>query len=128
VRPGRPPWAVAREQVLDSEVGAAAPSQTENGQAGNAQTLIGVLDTIVGGMTDGDFLIALPALRQAFTYFPPRERDIIARALLDRHQVGSLTDLRRNDGDPLALARAAVLESDVDSLLARDGLVIEVAR
>ena len=44
-----------------------------------------VLDDLVAAMADDDFLVALPALRQAFGYFPPRERETIAAQLLALH-------------------------------------------
>ena len=40
--------------------------------------ILTLLDDLVGGMGADDFLVALPALRQAFEYFPPREREMIA--------------------------------------------------
>lgn len=46
--------------------------------------MIGLLDGVVGAMTEDEFLGALPALRMAFAYFPPREKEAVARSLLDR--------------------------------------------
>lgn len=86
--------------------------------------LLDVLDGLVSSMTDGDFLIALPALRQAFAYFPPRERHRLAEALLARR--GIVADSRallRLRHDPVRHARASELDSYVDELLHREGLV-----
>jgi hypothetical protein len=100
-------FAVAREQVLD------------------APDLLAVLDTVVAGLSPGDFLIGLPALRQAFTYFPPREREQIAQRVLSRHTGGDAPPLSlRLEADPIELARAYELESHVDALLRSDGLIV----
>ncbi|MQS15775.1 ChaN family lipoprotein [Streptomyces kaniharaensis] len=81
------------------------------------------LDDILTAMTDGDFLAALPALRQAFAYFPPRERERIAERLLARRgRRGSARSLLRTSADPLDLARARTLEDHVNRLLDRHGL------
>ena len=62
--------------------------------------LIAVLDELVTTqMDEQEFLGALPALRMAFGYFPPREKETVAQRLLDRR------DLR---GDPRGLLRLAV--------------------
>ncbi|BAJ26776.1 MULTISPECIES: DUF5682 family protein [Kitasatospora] len=86
-------------------------------------SLFDSLDTIVTGLPDGDFLSGLPALRQAFGYFPPRERERIAERLLARRgRTGSARALLRTSADPALLARAAALELGVTDLLSRYGL------
>ena len=98
-------FAVAREEVL------AAP-------------VLGVLDELVGALPEHAFLVALPALRQAFAFFPPRERVQIARHLLARRGlVGSARSLLRLAATPELLAEARALEARVDELLVREGLV-----
>ncbi|MEU7869333.1 DUF5682 family protein [Dactylosporangium sp. NPDC049140] len=100
-------FAVAREEVL------------------HAQGVLDLLDELVCGFGAEDFLIALPALRQAFAYFPPRERETIAEHVLARRGVaGSGRALLRAPAvDAGVLARAAALEERVDAALARQGLV-----
>ncbi|MEV8532389.1 DUF5682 family protein [Streptomyces sp. NPDC051211] len=96
------------------------------GQAGSG-ALIEVLDRLVTAMPETDFLGGLPALRQAFAYFPPREREQIARELIERRGLrGSARSLLRTTADPLLLARARHLEDTVGTLLDRYGL--EAAR
>lgn len=74
-------------------------------------------------MAEDDFLTGLPALRQAFAFFPPRERERIAERLLQRRgKHGSARSLLRTTADPLQLARARALEEDVARLLDRHGL------
>jgi hypothetical protein len=92
------------------------------------ERLLDVLDELIGMLADHEFLVALPALRQAFTYFPPRERDAIAGQLLARRGLaGSGRALLRTEAPPEVLLRGHALEADVDALLAREGLLDPVA-
>ena len=50
--------------------------------------LLGAIDTALTTMIRDDFLIALPSMRQAFSYFPPRERLTIAEGVLARFATG----------------------------------------
>jgi hypothetical protein len=60
-------FAAARTEVLD------------------APDLVGAIDEVLVGLGDHETLVALPSLRIAFAYFPPRERERIARLVLARH-------------------------------------------
>ncbi|MFJ2269688.1 DUF5682 family protein [Streptomyces sp. NPDC087849] len=103
-------FALARDEVTGA-VG--------NG-GGGAESVIDVLDSLVCALPDDAFLSGLPALRQAFAFFPPRERDRIAGRLLERRGVrGSSRSLLRTTADPLLIARARDLEESVSRLLAR---------
>ncbi|GAA3378244.1 DUF5682 family protein [Streptomyces sannanensis] len=87
-------------------------------------SLVGDLDDVIGAMGDAEFLTALPALRQAFAFFPPRERERIAQRLLERRDVrGSARSLLRTSADPLLITRAKSLEENVNRLLDRYGLL-----
>ncbi|MEU6239158.1 DUF5682 family protein, partial [Kitasatospora sp. NPDC047058] len=127
-------FALARDELTG---GGAAPDEDRNdGTApdedrdggtgpdeGTGPSLLDALDDIVTAMTDGDFVTGLPALRQAFAFFPPRERERIAERLLDRRgRRGSARALLRTPADPLDLARARTLEENVHRLLDRYGL------
>ncbi|MDN3351520.1 DUF5682 family protein [Actinomadura sp. DC4] len=85
----------------------------------------GVLDALDDLITSmPDFLVGLPALRQAFEYFPPRERELIARRLLERRELsGSARALLRTTANPLLIAEAQALEEKVSRLLTREGLL-----
>ncbi|MDR7279876.1 DUF5682 family protein [Catenuloplanes atrovinosus] len=99
-------FALAREEVL---------------QAGG---VLDVLDEAMDAMGDEDFLIALPALRQAFEFFPPRERDTIARHLLARRGIaGDSRALLRLDAAPDLIAAGVELDGRVADLLHREGLI-----
>ena len=91
--------------------------------ADGSASLIAVLDDLLGALPDADFLSGLPALRQAFAYFPPRERERIAARLLERRGVrGSARSLLRTTADPLLIAEAMELEERVRTVLAAEGL------
>ncbi|MER7846252.1 DUF5682 family protein [Kitasatospora sp. NPDC096077] len=86
-------------------------------------SLLAAVDSVLAELTDAEFLIALPALRQAFAWFPPRERERIARRLIERRGVrGSARALLRTTADPVQLAAARALEENVTALLDRHGL------
>lgn len=51
--------------------------------------LIVALDPLIAGYSDQAFLTALPALKQAFGWFPPRERAAIAERVAELHGHGS---------------------------------------
>ncbi|MFF4954711.1 DUF5682 family protein [Streptomyces chattanoogensis] len=108
-------FALARAEVLGDG--------RESGGPSGGESVLGVLDTVVSAMTGDEFLVALPALRQAFAYFPPRERETIARGLLDRRGLrGSARALTRTAAEPVFAAEAMALEDRVTRLLAREGL------
>jgi hypothetical protein len=106
-------FALARDEVLAAEAG--WPGKAEGG-------VLAVLDDLITTMPD--FLAGLPALRQAFAYFPPRERELIARRLLERRRLtGSARALLRTTADPLLIAEAKTLEDRAGRLLAGEGLL-----
>ncbi|WP_369184855.1 DUF5682 family protein [Streptomyces sp. Y1] len=86
-------------------------------------SLLAAVDAVLAELTGAEFLIALPALRQAFAWFPPRERERIARRLIERRGLrGSARGLLRTTADPVHLAAARALEENVTALLDRHGL------
>ncbi|WUI02496.1 DUF5682 family protein [Spirillospora sp. NBC_00431] len=102
-------FALARQEVLDPDA-----------------SVLGVLDELIGAMGEDDFLVALPALRQAFAFFPPRERETVARRLLERRgRGGSPRSLLRTQAPPLLIAEARALEARADRALAAAGLTPE---
>ncbi|MEV5408188.1 DUF5682 family protein [Thermopolyspora sp. NPDC052614] len=92
--------------------------------AGGGGHVLRVLDELISGWPESDFLVALPALRQAFEFFPPREREAIAQRLLEhRGLTGTARGLLRTSADPLLIAEAMELEEKVNRLLAAEGLI-----
>ncbi|HWS33330.1 MAG TPA: DUF5682 family protein [Actinoplanes sp.] len=86
--------------------------------------ILELLDDLISGFGADDFLVALPALRQAFEYFPPRERATIGDRLLDRRGLaGSGRDLLRTTVDPRAVAAGMALDETVEQRLVRAGLI-----
>lgn len=113
-------WLAGLFALARDEVTGAVGNDDGNGTGGGAESLIDVLDGLVRALPDDEFLSGLPALRQAFAFFPPRERDRIAGRLLERRGVrGSSRSLLRTTADPLLIARARALEESVSRLLAR---------
>ncbi|MFF0288936.1 DUF5682 family protein [Streptomyces sp. NPDC005262] len=109
-------FALARDEVTGAV-------ESAGGAGGVTGSLVDVLDGLVCALPDGDFLSGLPALRQAFAFFPPRERERIAGQLLERRGVrGSARGLLRTTADPLLIARAGALEENVSRVLSRYGL------
>ncbi|WCD89932.1 hypothetical protein KPP03845_106356 [Streptomyces xanthophaeus] len=116
--------AVAGPQELgDWLAGLFALARAELTGGGGPEPLIDVLDELLAAMTETDFLVGLPSLRQAFAYFPPREREQIAARLIERRGLrGSARSLLRTTADPLLIARARALEDHVGRTLDRYGL------
>ncbi|THV38502.1 DUF5682 family protein [Glycomyces buryatensis] len=102
-------FVVAREEVL-----------AEEGEA----SVVNAVDGVVGEMTATEFLEALPALRQAFGFFPPRERALLAEQLTALRETGTEgRDLvRRTEVDPVMVASAMELEARVDAVMEREHL------
>lgn len=86
--------------------------------------LLRALDELMGEMPADDFLVALPALRMAHAYFPPRERQRIAERVLTLH--GQSPDCARGflglSAAAETLSAARLLEARVDELERRFGL------
>ncbi|MFG3530267.1 DUF5682 family protein [Streptomyces sp. NPDC047917] len=113
-------WLAGLFALARDEVTGAVGNDDGRGADGASESLIDVLDGLVSALSDEEFLSGLPALRQAFTFFPPRERDRIAARLLERRGVrGSSRSLLRTTADPLLIARARALEESVSRLLTR---------
>ncbi|MFD6696156.1 DUF5682 family protein [Micromonospora aurantiaca (nom. illeg.)] len=99
-------FALAREEVVSGDA-----------------ALLTVVDELLAAMGAHDFLVALPALRQAFGWFPPRERAEVARHVQALHGGDAPPgDLLRLDADPLLVAAARAVEERVDAVLTREGL------
>ncbi|WP_329521280.1 DUF5682 family protein [Spirillospora sp. NBC_01491] len=118
-------FALARDEVLSAgDAGAGADGDVKAGAGAGGAGVLTVLDEMITGLAATDFLVALPALRQAFEFFPPREREAIARGLLERRGVrGSPRALLRTPVDPLVIAEASVLEDRTDRCLHEEGLI-----
>jgi hypothetical protein len=101
-------FALAREEVLGDT---------------KSSSVLTALDQIVREQSENDFLLALPSLRQAFEYFPPRERAQIADRLLRARGLRATgRSFVRTATDPADLAAAQLLEADVDVALRAAGL------
>lgn len=93
-------------------------------ECAGSDALLQLLDGVVAGMSHEDFLRAVPALRQAFHYFPPRERAAIAGRIGALHGLSDVghSDWLRLPVDAAAALRGAELMQAVSTLRARYGL------
>ena len=92
-------FTVAREAFISTEHG---------------KSILAELDEVVAGLTDDAFVVALPSLRQALEYFPPRERQIIAERIAPQTVGASV--------HPVSTPDASDLDARVSAVLAGTGL------
>ena len=85
--------------------------------------LLGAIDGALSQMIKDDFMIALPAVRQAFSYFPPRERLTIAEGVLARFEAEGGKKI-----DPRELLHAPVDVGQVQRGIAIDKAASELAK
>ncbi|MEZ4439562.1 MAG: DUF5682 family protein [Polyangiaceae bacterium] len=124
---GRPPAAIAGEVCVNIESdrlgdflsGLVITAREEL----LASALLDAVDDRVVELEEEEFLIALPALRRAFSFFPPQERLAIARRVLDRR--GVVADTGTLLQPVLLDEHAAAVETAVMDLIARYGLASE---
>ena len=109
------------EQLGDFLYGLFALARSECAKSAD---LLGLLDQAISALGDAEFLIAAPALRQSFHYFPPRERAEIATSIASLHGQEALAagDWRRMPCSIEDLQRSATLLRAVDELRRRFGL------
>jgi len=93
-------------------------------QAVATEGLIASVDETLSELGDHDFVESLPSLRLGFDYFPPREREALARRILGLHGVeGAASTLTAKlEVTPDVVARGGVLDGKVAEALARYGL------
>ena len=96
-------FALAREEVL------------------RTPELLAAIDVAVTDFTQDDFFVALPALRQAFAYFPPRERLGIAESLVEASGLDPMA-LLDVSVDATAAARGHERDRAARALASRFGL------
>jgi hypothetical protein len=114
--------AVARPETFGDFLGGLFALARE--EVVQARRLVGTIDGCVAGFLREDFLIALPALRQAFAFFPPRERLMIAESILELGGEGGADprELVRARVDADLFATGALLDRDAAALAQRYGL------
>lgn len=112
-------------QIGDALTGLLALARDQLTQ--DKQFIVG-LDTMVAALDDADFVLALPAMRNAFSWLPPRERGVLADAVLVLHHVDHLSQ-RTLTGQfagagPEELAKAVLLEQAAIHKLASWGITL----
>ena len=94
----------------------------------DASEALDAVDALIADWSDEEFLAALPSLRGAFAWFPPRERESLARLILQRagfdsaHADALAIDWMRQRTRIADQAAALALEARVTKRLARYGL------
>lgn len=88
------------------------------------QQLLLAVDELLAGYADDQFLMALPSLRLAFTYFTPREKHYLATTLLQALGLKPTEVLAALEVSPADAARALALEGRVFAAIERFGLRI----
>lgn len=87
--------------------------------------LIASVDATLASMEDHEFVHGLPSLRLGFEYFPPREREALARRILGLHG-GDPTRAReltaKLEVSAEVVAKGGALDAEVARALARYGL------
>jgi hypothetical protein len=86
--------------------------------------LVQAIDGVVCGYSQEDFMIAIPSLRMAFSYFPPRERERVGRTVAVLHGLSEEEShtLMRLDNSPELIASNHKLDARVTELMVRYGL------
>lgn len=123
--PGRIKACALPENLGDFLGGLFALARENMRDAGRA---LDAVDGLVAGWTDSEFLAALPAMRGAFAWFPPREREALARGILRRagetesDAETKAIDWMRQSAPIASQAEAMELEARALERLARFGL------
>jgi hypothetical protein len=99
-------FALAREEVI------------------RAPGLLAALDAVVSGLGREEFLVAIPSLRLSFAYFPPREKEEIARLILGLHggPAAGARDMLHLSVDPATTVRGMALDAAALATAQRYGL------
>ncbi len=92
-----------------------------------ARSLLRATDAVIAEMPERDFLVAVPSLRLAFSYLPPRERERIAALVLAIHQApeARARSLLSLAIDPEAILRGRRLDLEISEKEQRFGLAGE---
>ena len=91
-------------------------------------TLTGVLDDILRNLPEGEFMEALPSLRFAFTFFPPIEKESVAKQVVTGYGRGpqEVKSMLKLSVGPREITIAIRLEREVDLLIRKYGLLDEL--
>jgi len=88
------------------------------------------LDKVIRDMDEGDFIVALPAMRGALAWLPTQERGALAEAVLQLHDAGHLSKRALTapmlQADAESLAAAGLAEKKALARLAEWGISFDV--
>lgn len=122
--PGRQVRASSRPQTVgDWLFGLFALARDE---AVDDPSVMRAVDEVITAMGPEEFLVCLPGLREAFSVFPPAERQSLAAVVLSLHGTGTAgaSALVRGGGPaPELVAEALAAEARAEALLSSAGLL-----
>jgi len=99
-------FALAREEVMGT------------------QSLLRAIDSVVTELDRQDFMIGVPSLRLAFSFFPPQEKERIAKGVLALHGKDEISahEMVHALVDPKVTLAGLHLDAEIDALAKRYGL------
>ncbi len=111
-------FALARDEVVADDLASVDGADTSDSDA--SPSILQLIDATVASMDADQYLVALPSLRMAFSWFPPTEREQIGERILRRRGIKTLgRAIPRLSADPMAVASGAALDEHVTQVLAR---------
>jgi hypothetical protein len=84
--------------------------------------LLRAISEMINGFEPEEFLAALPSLRLAFTFFPPREKFDLAKVLFDGNTTETILATRRLSVGAMEMAAAAAFENRLLAMMRKYGL------
>jgi hypothetical protein len=129
-------WSTGRGSVDDASRGLAGVSRPQSigdflaglfsvarEEVMGADGLVAAIDAALNALEAHDFLVSLPALRLAFSFFPPREREQVAQLIVNLHgAAASARSLLRAEVSAGVVARGLAVEEAVSRRAERYGL------
>lgn len=93
-------------------------------EALHAEGLLAAIDEVLVALGDHELLVGLPSMRLAFSFFPPREREAIAKVILARHGETRLAphQMLKLRVEPHDVAAGLAMDAAAARLAARFGL------
>lgn len=110
-------FALARDEVVADDLAFISGDESD---VDADPSILQLIDSTIDSMDPDQYLVALPSLRMAFSWFPPAEREQIGERILERRGIRTLgRAIPKLSADPVAVAAGAALDSHVDDVLAR---------
>ncbi len=93
-------------------------------ETAHGEGVLAAVDEVLSGLGEVDFLMGLPSLRLAFSYFPPREKAAVAERLAARYgHAGAGGQLLSLEANAEVVAEGRRIDAEVDERMRRFGLL-----